>query len=80
MILKQGKTIQCPQCKGETDDIGHCLDCGIIAIRLCPECGDFVWTDNDPEKNHGEEWCNSYDFFQNDFMTWEDIKEINNIK
>lgn len=67
--------VTCPDCGCTTDEIGYCENCDIIIDKICPECGDFVWTDNDPGKNYGAQWCNSCDYFQNTFILWEDVKE-----
>ena len=76
MILKS-KQITCPQCNSITDDLHYCEHCETIAIKTCPECGDTIWTHSEPGVNYGSEWCSNKDcnFFQNDMMSWEDIKQ-----
>lgn len=76
MILGLNK-ITCPDCGKTTDELGYCQYCKTVAVSLCPECGDIVWTNDDPGKDYGAEWCsnNNCHFFQNDVMSWEDIKQ-----
>lgn len=72
--------IICPICKERVDaNSGHCIKCGILIESTCPECGEYVWTHNDLSKNKGEAWCanTDCDYMYNDFMTYEDMKELN---
>lgn len=71
------ETIICPICKEEVDaNTGHCLECDVIIESTCPECGGYVWTDNDPGKNYGLAWCDNEkcDYQYNIFMTYEEIR------
>lgn len=77
-IIESNKEVRCPICKERVDSNKCCIKCDIIVEDKCPECGDYVWTHNDPSKHKGESWCGNSDcdYMYNMFMTYEDMKEL----
>ena len=76
------KYVKSSCCDTVLDREGLC-ECETMYVSIhskCPECGSHTYCYNDPGMDSSmSDWCTNADcnFTQNQFLSWEEIKEFN---